>query len=107
MNGLGERLKKIRVEKAITQEQLGELCETSGIAIRSIEKSRRYPSYNLLVRLCNVLKVSPEHLMQDDLKFACGNDEKEVLNYISKLTPKQLKMLKDILAVSTKYTDMN
>lgn len=104
MNNFGDRLRKIRIERKLTQEQLGECCDTSGAVIRSIEKSRRKPSYEMLVLLCNNLNISPEYLMQDDLEFAISNEVKDdVLCFINKLTPNQLCMLKDLLYVSKKY----
>ncbi|MCL2054803.1 MAG: helix-turn-helix domain-containing protein [Oscillospiraceae bacterium] len=104
MNCLGDRLRIIRLENGLTQEKLGELCDTSGAVIRSIEKSRRMPSYEMLALLCNTLKTSPEYLMQDDLTFSLSNDDKkEIIAIIDRFSPSQLYMLKDILLTSKKH----
>jgi len=97
MSSFGERLKNIRIEKGLTQEQLAISCDTSAGLIRHIEKSRRMPSYALLLTICNALNTSPEYLMQDELSLNPSGDKEEVLQIIGQLTPDNLKLLKDIM----------
>lgn len=104
MNCLGERIKKLRTELGFSQEKLAEQCDTTAGFIRHIEKSRRYPSYELLVKLCNTMKISPEYLLQDDLTFdLCSDDKNEIIQLLNKLTPKQINMVKDQLNSAKKY----
>lgn len=108
MNRFGDRLRKARTEKNLTQEQLAELCETSAGTIRNIEKSRRMPSYELLALFSNTLKVSPEYLMQDDLTFDLnGTEKEEIIRLINKYTPSQLSFLKDLLKTAEKHLSEN
>ena len=87
MNNFGTRLRKVRLDKGITMEKLAELADTTEIAIRSYEKSRRYPNSVMLIKLCNALKVTPNYLLQDEIKY----------NLIDGLTPKQLEFTKNML----------
>ena len=97
MNNFGERLKNIRVEKGLTQDQLATSCNTSAGLIRHLEKSRRKPGYDMLVSLCNVLNISPEYLLQDDLTLEPSGDKAEVLQIVDRLTPNNLGLFKDVM----------
>lgn len=49
---IGENIKKIRVQKGLTQKQLGELCGMADSAIRRYENGRANPKlYNTKVAL--------------------------------------------------------
>ena len=104
MPDFGERIKKIRNEKNLSQEKLAEACNISTVFLRHIEKSRRTANTELLVNLCNTLDVSPEYLLQDALINNSSNNEKnEIINYLNKFTPNQLKYFKDWCIVAEKH----
>ena len=67
MSNFGKRLRALRQERNLSQGQVAEKCEISVNYLRHIEKSRRTPSIDLLVTLCNLFDVSPVHLLQDTL----------------------------------------
>ncbi|MBS6314368.1 MULTISPECIES: helix-turn-helix transcriptional regulator [Porcipelethomonas] len=97
MNNFGTRLRKVRLDKGITMEKLAELADTTEIAIRSYEKSRRYPNSVMLIKLCNALKVTPNYLLQDEIKYNLIEDRNEIIETIDGLTPKQLEFTKNML----------
>lgn len=97
MNNFGTRLKKVRLDKGITMEKLAELADTTEIAIRSYEKSRRYPNSVMLIKLCNALKVTPNYLLQDEINYNLIEERNNVIETIDGLTPKQLQFTKNIL----------
>ena len=100
----GDRIKKLRHEKGLSQEQLAEICGSSVIFIRHIEKSRRTPNLDLLVCLCNNLGTSPDYLLQDSLTHnPSDNDKQKIISFINKLTPEQLKFCRDWFKVVEKY----
>ena len=61
----GERLTAARKEQNMTVKALAEACWTSTTAIHHYEKGRRLPTAEMLIRLCNALKVSPTVLLQE------------------------------------------
>lgn len=67
-NTLGQRMREQRKSHKMTSEQLAELCGVGAVHIRKIESGAKVPSLNLFIRLCNALDVSPEYLLQDELK---------------------------------------
>ena len=102
VSNIGDRLREARLEKRLTQENLADLCETAQGGIRHYEKSRRIPSIEMLVRLCNALKATPDYLLQDELSFNPYEEKSEIFSTIDKLTPKQLDFLKEFLILLQK-----
>ena len=78
MSVIGEQIKKIRTEKGITQEQLGEMCELSAAHIGHIERGTRILSVEVLFRIAQVLNVSVDYLLFDSVE----ND-----NILNSITP--------------------
>ncbi|MDR0286153.1 MAG: helix-turn-helix domain-containing protein [Clostridiales bacterium] len=104
MSNFGERLKQIRKDKHLTQEELAKICGISSVFIRYIEKGRSIPNIDLLVDLCNYFNVTPEYLLQDSLKITGNKDEKsEIIKFMDKLTPKQLQFFMEWCSVAGKY----
>ena len=94
MNNFGERLKFWREHQGLTQEQLALRCNSSEQVIRSYEKSRNKPGYEMIIRLCDALLVNPDYLMQDDLSFNPYEDRNETFNDIAKLPPNEYQLVK-------------
>lgn len=59
---LGERIKKIRLEKGLTQVELAHLMGASDSSISNFEKSASM-SFKTMVAFCNALDVSPNYLL--------------------------------------------
>lgn len=60
----GEKLKKLREERNITQEALAELAEMGDRYVRDLESGRKSnPSAALLYRISDALGVSMEELL--------------------------------------------
>lgn len=53
-------LKRRRVERGLTQDELGELVSYAGQTIRKIESGQRRPSLQLALRLAQALQLAPE-----------------------------------------------
>lgn len=58
-----ERLRNVRLEKALTQSQLAELANVNRTTITLIEKGERAPSVEVLCSLAEVLDVSIDFLV--------------------------------------------
>lgn len=61
--GLGERLKKARKNKGLTQAQLGKLLNVSDATINRYERGQRKPDPDMLRKLAEVLDVSVDYLV--------------------------------------------
>jgi transcriptional regulator with XRE-family HTH domain len=61
---VGANVRKLRVERKLTQEQLAHDAEIDVTYLRGIEAGRRNPSVEVLGRLSRVLSVQPQDLFE-------------------------------------------
>lgn len=59
---LGEKLRSLRVLKALSQERFAELTNLDRTYISGLERGKRNPSYLILKRLCKILEINPNEL---------------------------------------------
>ena len=62
----GEKIKKLRVEKGVTQEQLADEAGISVDFLSLIERGRNAPSFKNLEKIARALKVSVKDLFEFD-----------------------------------------
>ncbi len=63
MVNFGEKIKKLRKEKKLTQKQLADLAGVAVSAISAYESGNRYPSYEVLINLSHIFRVSTDYLL--------------------------------------------
>ena len=102
---IGKRIKRYRMDKKMSQEDLGGIVHITGRHMSNIETGAKGPSLEMLVMIANALDVSADDLLTDNLKHSsspvgteihdllldCNNDEKAILT-------KPVKFLKATLA---------
>lgn len=66
---LGLRIKKYRIERHLTQEQLSEYINTVPSTISHIERGATKCSLPNLVKICNVLGISLDQAIGDSLNI--------------------------------------
>ena len=64
LKSFGNRIKKIRLEQGISQEQLGQLAELDRTYISGIERGLRNVSLINIDRLAAALNVEPAELLK-------------------------------------------
>ncbi|MDD3206143.1 MAG: helix-turn-helix transcriptional regulator [Lachnospiraceae bacterium] len=62
---LGERIRKERVQKSLTQEVLAEKISVSCQHVGNIERAKKIPSVQVLADLAKELDVSIDYLLYD------------------------------------------
>lgn len=65
---LGRRVRTIRRQMGLTQEELAEQLGISTSFLGHIERGTRAVSVETLVQLCNVLNISPVYLLSASLQ---------------------------------------
>ena len=65
---IGKTLKMIRKSQGYTQEKVAEMTEVSVRYISVIEQDRSMPSFEVLIRMCNLYKVSLDQIFNEYLK---------------------------------------
>lgn len=68
-SSFGMRVRACRKQLGITQVKLGALIDVTPSYIGHLERGLRAPSADVLIDLCNAMKVSPEYLLQDYLEL--------------------------------------
>lgn len=88
MGVLGDRLKELREEKELTQEELGKLLSVSRQAVSSYESEDAEPSLNNLVRLADIFDISLDYLLgrtkeRYNLNLKDKKDRELIINVIN------------------------
>ncbi len=86
MKEFGERLKKLRVNRNMTQDEFGEIFESpkAQSTIGTWERGNREPSMTDLIRISEFFKVSTDYLLGI-------TDEITTINTFKEENPKELK----------------
>ena len=84
-----ENLKYYRNKKGISQAKLAEMCDCGTGTIGSIESARQNPSFDLLFKISEVLKIHPADLF---LRDSSKNDE-EIRAHIEHILSEGLRNL--------------
>ncbi len=106
---LGNKIARLRKEKGLTQEQLGELLFVSDKTISSWEANRTEPSLEMLVSISEILEESVGNLIYND---SSKNDveteikiklSKEEFECVEKIMKQEAKFLKSNQQLDTYY----
>jgi len=63
MNKISERIKELRLEKELTQPQLGNLLGLSRKAISHYENGATQPTLETVINMCKIFEVSADYLL--------------------------------------------
>lgn len=99
MKRLGRKIREKRKQCGLTSQQLADLCHVHDGYIRQLESGKKLPSMPLLLSLCDVLKTSPNYL----LEYTEDNDNKRIMDCLYKLSPEQKNAMISILDAYIAY----
>lgn len=86
------RLKQLRLNKNLRQEQVANLIGVNKSAISTYENNTRQPSFEILVRLATLYRVSTDYLL--------GRTDSRSLD-LSGLTDEEAAAVSEIVAIMT------
>lgn len=99
--GFAEKLKELRSQQKISQEELAKAIGVSRSTIAGYETKSREPDLSTLVKIATYFNVSVDYLIDSSedayLKLKLTNEEKKLLQNVSSLTPNQLAKLNEFL----------
>jgi transcriptional regulator with XRE-family HTH domain len=61
---LGDKIRKLRISKKLSQEALADLSGIERSYMGAIERGERNPSFDKLVNIAKALKISPGDLLK-------------------------------------------
>ena len=92
-DALGKRIANLRKKRRLTQEQMAEKTELSTNYISHIENSHSIPSLETLMKLCEVLNVTPDELLlgtrQDMENYLLSDIQQKIL----RCSPRQRRLV--------------
>ena len=63
LNSIGNRIRELRVEKGLSQGKLGEMLSVSQDTVSLWEKSKSYPSVEIVILLSKIFEVSCDYIL--------------------------------------------
>ncbi len=76
---IGKRIRQLRKEQKLTILALASLCSTSEKHLGQLERGKSNITLELLIQIAEVLKVSPQNLLQDE-KNTFNNCDAKIKN---------------------------
>ncbi|WP_316636502.1 helix-turn-helix transcriptional regulator [uncultured Ruminococcus sp.] len=92
MVDFGKRLKTLRIESGLTQQQVADRIWVNKASISSYELSTRLPSYEVLIKLSKLFNVSTDYLLGIENKVKANS-----IVDVSGLTEKQIVLLQKLI----------
>lgn len=89
----GKRLKELRTEMGLTQKQLGDLVNVTKVSICGYEKNNRTPNIETLIDLANILKTTPNYLLDSEVNAKVMEDAEE---YSISISGDDMKILQEL-----------
>lgn len=112
MAQFGDKLKSLRIEKGLTQEELAEILGTSKQVISRYENNQRSPKIDVVQKFAKTLDVSVEYFSDNSIPASDNiinlptskgevhpapkersKVDEELMELIQRLTPEQKKLL--------------
>lgn len=72
---IGERIKRERLKRGMSQQQLGDLLGVTKVSICGYETGTRTPSLETFAEIVNILEVSPDYLLGRDVNAVSDTEE--------------------------------
>lgn len=99
---VGERIKELRIQKKLTQTDLGKLISLTYIQIGRYETDKSSPSSDVLQRLATALDTTTDYLMKgtEDEAVAAQLTDKELLKQfkqVEQLSPEDKNLIKTFI----------
>ena len=94
---IGQKIKKVRIEKGYTQDFLAEKINVSTDLLRNIENNRNIGSLVTLLNICNALEITPNYLFSDFIKNSNSEIDYKLHDLISQFSQTDRNLLKEII----------
>lgn len=103
--GLGKRINTVRKDKGFTADKLSELCNINATYLRQIEGGTKVPSLPVFIDICNVLQISPDYLLQDELASNEISKIKALEALWENVTPNKQEMAVSMIEAALRHKD--
>lgn len=90
---MGKRIKEERLKNNLTQEQLAEAINVTGVYISHIESGSTKPSLETLIKISNALKITPDFLLYDSLYKSKEYIKDEIASLLNNCNEENLQLV--------------
>lgn len=94
MNNIGDRIKELRNARKMTQNEFADRINVTKSTVSAYENGTRLPSYDVLIKIARLFKVSTDNLL--------GYSEKSVVD-VTGLTRKQINVIQDVITTYKRH----
>lgn len=94
---IGKNIQTIRKSYGYTQEKLAEEIEVSVRYISDIEQDKSKPSYEVLIKICNVLKISLDQIFSEYIHAKENKTMEYSLAGFDKLSKKDKETIENLI----------
>lgn len=94
---IGKNIQSIRKSNGYTQEKLAERIEVSIRYVSDIEQDRAKPSYEVLIKICNVFQISMDQIFSEYLNITNNKKVDYFLNGFDKLSKKDKSTIENLI----------
>lgn len=99
---IGHRIRKYRLDMGLSQEIVSERADLTPAHFSHIERGNTKPSLPTLIRIANVLGVSLDELLCDNLDKSLHVRVKDVDRLLEDCTQQEIRALTEIMTAAKK-----
>ena len=107
MQTFHERLRATRIEKGFTQEQLAKAVGVTKSTMAKYDRGELEPNVKNIKKIAQVLGVSVDYLLYDNIKVSADDTDKEILGIIHMMDDKGKRFILDIAERYIYYHNKN
>jgi transcriptional regulator with XRE-family HTH domain len=96
---LGQRLKGVRISRNLTQTQLAEAIGVTNNYVSNIERDHSIPSLETLVKICNILDITPDYVLVDSLRHGGEYIQDEIAKKLAQCNQKSVRLVSKFISL--------
>jgi len=90
---IGNRIRRHRLRRKLSQEQLAELCDCSNVYISCVERAEKKPSLEIIISIANALSISADEILSASLEVSHSRMVTRVLELLYESTMEEQEIL--------------
>ena len=94
---IGKNIQDIRKSNGYTQEKLAEAIEVSVRYVSDIEQDRAKPSYEVLIRICNLFNIGINQIFSEYLNITENKTLEYTISGYEKLTKEDKQTIEHLI----------
>ena len=96
---IGERIRKERINRGLSQEELGKMLGVSKVSVCGYETGNRIPNMDTFIKLVETLNIEPNYILGRDTNVINDKDE----SYVVKMAKDDIIIINEIKKYSLLY----